>query len=75
MIPNVTVALNPALAWSRPKLVCVNGRIVADAIVIVSPKDPNWWRGMAVRRDGEIIVRRDTNELVRTLVAQMRRRV
>jgi hypothetical protein len=55
--------------------VCVNGGIVADAIVIVSPKDPNWWRGMAVRRDGEIIVRRDTNELVRTLVAQMRRRV
>ena len=75
MIPNVAVTLEPASPRPRPKLVCVNGRIVADAIVIVSPKDPNWWRGMAVRRDGEIIVRRDTNELVRTLVAQMRRRV
>jgi hypothetical protein len=42
----------------RPTLVCVNGRIVRDAVVIVSEKDPNWWRGMAVRRDGEIRVSR-----------------
>jgi hypothetical protein len=42
----------------RPVLACVNGNIVADAVVIVSSSDPNWWRGMAVRRDGEIQVRR-----------------
>lgn len=42
-----------------PVLVCVNGRVIGSAVVIVSPKDPNWWRGMAVRRDGEIIVRPD----------------
>ena len=40
----------------RPKLVCVNGKVVGDAVVIVSEKDPNWWRGMAVRRNGEIRV-------------------
>jgi len=38
----------------RPKLVCVDGRVVGDAVVIVSERDPNWWRGMAVRRNGEI---------------------
>ena len=44
----------------RPKirLICVDGRMVGEAVVIVSPKDPNWWRGMAVRRGGEIRVRR-----------------
>jgi hypothetical protein len=42
----------------RPmKLVCVDGRVIAGAQVIVSPSDPNWWRGMAVRRNGEILVR------------------
>jgi hypothetical protein len=40
----------------RPKLVCVNGKVVGDAVVIVSERDPNWWRGMAVRRNGEIRV-------------------
>jgi hypothetical protein len=52
---------NATVAPPRPKpvtLVCVNGQIVADATVIVSPSDPNWWRGMAVCRDGEILVRR-----------------
>jgi hypothetical protein len=38
----------------RLKLVCVDGRVVGDAVVIVSERDPNWWRGMAVRRNGEI---------------------
>ena len=38
----------------RPKLVCVNGKVVGDAVVIVSERDPNWWGGMAVRRNGEI---------------------
>jgi hypothetical protein len=28
----------------RPKLICVDGRVVAEAVVIVSPKDRNWWR-------------------------------
>lgn len=29
----------------RPmKLICVSGKIVADATVIVSPSDPNWYR-------------------------------
>jgi hypothetical protein len=45
-------------ARPRPKLVCVDGRIVGDAVVIVSERDPNWWRGMAVRMNGEIRVRR-----------------
>ena len=40
----------------RPKLVCVNGKVVGDAVVIVSERDPNWWRGMAVRCNGEIRV-------------------
>jgi hypothetical protein len=39
------------------KLVCVGGRIIGDADVVVSPSDPNWWRGMAVRKDGLIEVR------------------
>jgi hypothetical protein len=45
----------------KPKpitLICVDGRIVADATVIVSPKDVNWWRRMAVRQNGEIQIRR-----------------
>ena len=38
-------------------LVCVGGRIVGDAVVVVSDKDPNWWRGMAaVRQNGRIEV-------------------
>jgi hypothetical protein len=30
--------------------------VVGDAVVVVSEEDPNWWRGMAVRRNGEIRV-------------------
>ena len=37
-----------------PVLVCVDGRVVGDAVVVVSEQDPNWWRGMAVREQGEI---------------------
>jgi hypothetical protein len=43
-------------ARPRPKLVCVDGRVVGDAVVVVSEEDPNWWRGMAVRHNGEIRV-------------------
>jgi len=39
----------------RPKLVCVDGRVVGDAVVIVSPRDPNWYRNyLADGFDGEI---------------------
>ena len=41
-------------AKPRPRLVCVDGRVVGDAVVVVSEQDPNWWRGMAVREHGEI---------------------
>ena len=47
-------------ARPRSRLVCVDGRVVGDAIVIVSEEDPNWWRGMAVRRNGEIRVKPDS---------------
>jgi hypothetical protein len=50
--------MGPPLRPKPARLVCVDGRVVADAMVIVSPKDVNWWRGMAVRRNGEIQVRR-----------------
>ena len=46
-------------ARPRPKLVCVDGLVVGDAVVVVSEEDPNWWRGMAVRRNGEIRVSPD----------------
>jgi hypothetical protein len=36
----------------RPKLVCVNGEVVAEAVVVVSPKDRNWWRS----QNGEVRV-------------------
>jgi hypothetical protein len=48
-------------AEPKPKpatLVCVNGKIVGDAVVVVSSADPNWWRGMAVKQNGRITVRR-----------------
>jgi len=46
--------LSGKCARPRPRLVCVDGRVVADAVVVVSEQDPNWWRGMAVRERGEI---------------------
>ena len=46
-------------ARPRPRLVCVDGRVVGDAVVVVSEEDPNWWRGMAVRHNGEIRVQPD----------------
>jgi hypothetical protein len=49
--------LAPTLLGNRPPLpvlVCRDGKVVGDAVVIVSENDPNWWRGMAVRRNGEI---------------------
>jgi hypothetical protein len=42
----------PSVRPGRPKLVCDHGQVVADAVVIVSPRDPNW------RRDCEVRVRR-----------------
>ena len=44
----------------RPKLICRDGRIIADAVVIVSPKDPNWYRldhNLQALFNGEIRVR------------------
>jgi hypothetical protein len=76
MIPNVAVALEPAPPRPKPKLVCVNGRVVADCVVIVSEYDFNWWRTDAWSTDGELTVRRDTaRELAAQLVLKMRRRV
>jgi hypothetical protein len=69
MIPNEAVAQAPPRP--RPKLVCVNGRVVAEAVVIVSEFDWNWWRTDAWRTDGELHVRRD---IVREVVAEMIRR-
>ena len=43
----------------RPRLVCVNGRVVGDAIVVVSERDPNWLRERAgTGFDGRVNVRR-----------------
>ncbi len=40
---------------AKPKLVCVEGRVVADAEVIVSSEDPNWYKGpKAVHTNGEV---------------------
>jgi hypothetical protein len=44
----------PPLA--KPRLVADGGRIVGDADVVVSPEDPNWWKGYAIFRDGKISV-------------------
>jgi hypothetical protein len=52
-------------------LVCVEGRLVGDAVVIVSEEDPNWWRGMAVRRNGEIRVMAVTPERKAELIAML----
>ena len=49
--PETILAARP-----KPVLVCRDGVVVGHAVVIVSERDPNWWRGMAVRRGGEIRV-------------------
>jgi hypothetical protein len=41
----------------RPVLVCRDGRIVDDAVVVVSPRDPNWYRRHFSGFDGKIHVR------------------
>lgn len=42
----------------KPKLVCVDGRVVARAVVIVSPADKNWFLGpKACRTDGVVHVK------------------
>ena len=46
-------------ARPRPKLICINGRVIGDAVVIVSPRDPNWYRrSLSGGFDGEITVKR-----------------
>ena len=46
-------------ARPRPRLVCVNGRVVGDAVVVVSERDPNWFRKRAgTGFDGRVKVRR-----------------
>ena len=55
-------------ARPRPRLICVDGRVVGDAMVVVSEEDPNWWRGMAVRRNGEIRVKPDQRVVGRRIV-------
>jgi hypothetical protein len=58
----------------RPKpvvLVCVDGRVVADAVVIVSPRDKNW----RYDTDGEVVVRREgSNEIAMRIVRERFRR-
>ena len=52
-----------AVPKPRPaKLICVNGRIIADAVVIVSPKDPNWFRhdGYKAYRTNDVVTVRRT---------------
>ena len=47
-----------AVPKPRPmKLVCVDGVIIADAIVIVSHNDPNWFRptGYKAYRTGDVV--------------------
>ena len=63
----------PKSERQKAQLVCVDGRIVGDAMVIVSPRDPNWWRTDAWRTDGEMIVKREANERARLLVARLRK--
>ena len=46
---NARAEQRAAVAVPKPKprpakLICVNGLIIADAIVIVSHNDPNWFR-------------------------------
>jgi hypothetical protein len=62
----IEVKVNPPRP--RPKLVCVDGRIVGSAVVVVSPRDPNWYRRtLALDFDGEIRVSVLT-EIVRQMV-------
>jgi hypothetical protein len=47
----------PTLLGTRPPLpvlVCRDGEIVGDCVVVVSEEDPNWWRSMSVREGGKI---------------------
>jgi hypothetical protein len=42
-----------------PKLICIDGKVVGDAVVIVSPRDPNWYRNYRGGNfNGEIKIRR-----------------
>jgi hypothetical protein len=55
---DVSLINEPLQLWPpKPKLVWDRGRIVGDALVICSPRDPNWFRNH--RHDGVIEVRRE----------------
>jgi hypothetical protein len=55
---------------TKPKLICVDGQVVGSAVVVVSPRDPNWWRRTWSREfDGEIRV-----SVLTEIVEQMLRR-
>ena len=64
MMSNKCVALQAApetllsrCARPKPKLVCVNGVVVGNAVVVVLPRDPNWWRNhLGGSFDGEVKV-------------------
>jgi hypothetical protein len=61
----------------RPVLVCVDGKIVGDAVVVVSPRDPNWHRNLICWPrgfDGEIRVAMD-RPLLAEIVRRMPRRI
>jgi hypothetical protein len=50
----------PTFLGSRPPwpvLVCRDGKVVGDCVVVVSEDDPNWWRSMSVREEGKITLR------------------
>ena len=50
----------PTLLGTRPPwpvLVCRDGKVVGDCVVVVCEDDPNWWRSMAVREGGKITLR------------------
>ena len=50
----------PTLLGTRPPLpvlVCRDGEIVGDCVVVVSEDDPNWWRSMSVREGGRITLK------------------
>jgi hypothetical protein len=54
----------------RPKvvLVCVDGKIIADAVVIVSPRDKNW----RYDTDGEVVVRRERSDEIAMRIVSRR---
>src|SRR5262245_22026980 len=68
----VRIERKRAEAKPRPaKLICVDAKIIADAVVTISEHDCNWGRGMAVRTNGVITVRKKMT--TEEIVARVRR--